>query len=187
MGSPVAKTRMPTSALGNNGLLRLRGRWSQAPRGFTLIELLIVLAIIAVGAALVSVALPDGDAARLEEEGARLSALLEMARAEARVSGAAVSWSPRAPSEALTDLKGAPVHFRFVGLPAALALPSRWLDPRVDAQIVGASALTLGPSAILPPQRVVLSLASQRLELVSDGLSPFSVATAPAPSDATPR
>lgn len=187
MASPVAKTKMPTSAPGNSGLPPLQGRWRRVQRGFTLIELLIVLAIIAVGAALVAVALPDGDAARLEEEGARLSALLEMARAEARVSGAAVSWAPRAPSEGLTDLKGAPVHFRFVGLPPSLALPSRWLDERVAAQVVGASALTLGPSAILPPQRVVLSLASQRLELVSDGLGPFVVASTPGPSDAAPR
>lgn len=178
---------MPTSAPGSSNVLRWRSGRRVAQRGFTLIELLIVLAIIAVGAALVSVALPDGDAARLEEEGARLSALLEMARAEARVSGAAVSWAPRGPSESLTDLKGAPVHFRFVGLPASLALPSRWLDERVDAQIVGASALTLGPAAILPPQRVVLSLASQRLELVSDGLGPFAVATASTSADAAPR
>lgn len=182
---------MPTSAPGSSVLWRPgpcpRWRCRVAQRGFTLIELLIVLAIIAVGAALVSVALPDGDTSRLEEEGERLSALLEMARAEARVSGAAVSWAPRAPSDGLTDLKGAPVHFRFVGLPASLALPSRWLDERVQAQIVGASALTLGPSAILPPQRVVLSLASQRLELASDGLSPFAVASTAMAPDAASR
>lgn len=186
MVSLVAKTRMPTSAPGNSDLQQRSGLRHRAQRAFTLIELLIVLAIIAVGAALVSVALPDPDAARLEEEGARLSALLEMARAEARVSGVAVSWAPRAPADGLTDLKGVPVHFRFVGLPSSLALPSRWLDERVAAQVVGASALTLGPAAILPPQRVVLTLASQRLELVSDGLGPFAVPLAPA-TDAAPR
>ena len=182
----AAKTRMPTSVPGSSDLLQRRGPRRRAQRAFTLIELLIVLAIIAVGAALVSVALPDSDAARLEEEGARLSALLEMARAEARVSGVPVSWVPRAPADGLTDLKGAPVHFRFVGLPASLALPSRWLDERVGAQVVGASALTLGPAAILPPQSVVLTLAGQRLELVSDGLGPFAVALAPA-ADVAPR
>ena len=34
----------------------------------------------------------------------------------------------------------------------------------------------LGPAAILPPQRIVLTLSEQRLELVSDGLGPFTVA-----------
>jgi general secretion pathway protein H len=186
MVSPAAKTRMPTSVTGNSALPHRRGLRCGAQRGFTLIELLIVLAIIAVGAALVAVALPDPDASRLEEEGARLSALLEMARAEARVSGVAVSWTPRTPADGLTDLQGAPVHFRFVGLPASVALPSRWLDGRVGAQVVGASALILGPAAILPPQRVVLTLAQQRLELVSDGLGPFAVALVPA-ADAAPR
>ena len=156
-------------------------------RGFTLIELLIVLAILAVGAALVTLALPDGDAARLEEDGAWLSALLEMARAEARVSGAVVSWVPRAPAESLTDAQGAPVHFRFVGLPPSLTLPSRWLDARVSAQVTAAPALTLGPSAILPAQRVVLSLANQRLELASDGLGPFAVTSPLVAANETPR
>ena len=146
-----------------------------------MVELLIVIAIVALAVALVSVALPDGDAARLEEEGARLTALLEMARAEARVSGAPVHWVPRTEAEPLTDLSGAPVHFRFVGLPKALALPSRWLDARVSAQIVGSRSVVLGPAAILPAQRIVLTLAEQRLELLSDGLGPFVVAPPAAP------
>ena len=48
-------------------------------RGFTLVELLVVFAIIALGIALVSLALPDSEANKLEEEAARLSSLLESA------------------------------------------------------------------------------------------------------------
>ena len=139
-----------------------------------------MIAIIALSVALISVALPDSDAARLDEEGVRLSTLLEMAHAEARVSGSAVRWAPRAEGDNFSDLSGAPVHFRFVGLPASLALPSRWLDARVTAQVVGGRTVVLGPAAILPPQRIVLTLAEQRLELVSDGLGPFAVAPAAA-------
>ena len=155
-----------------------------------MVELLIVIAIIAVAVALVSVALPDGDAARLEEEGERLTALLELARAEARVSGATVHWVPRADGAAAgdsTDARGLPVHFRFVGLPAALALPSRWLDERVSAQVEGARSLVLGPEAILPAQRVVLRLAERRLVLLSDGLGPFAVADGSAAAPQAPR
>ena len=171
---------MPISAPGNRRISSIGGRLRRRARrggaGFTLVELLIVIAIIAVGVALVAVALPNGDAARLDEEGARLTALLEMARAESRVSGAPVLWVPRGESDALVDLSGATVNFRFVGLPVALALPSRWLDARVSAQVVGSRNVVLGPAAILPPQRIVLTLAEQRLELVSDGLGPFTVA-----------
>jgi general secretion pathway protein H len=145
------------------------------------VELLIVIAIVAVAVGLVAWALPDGDATRLEEEGERLTALLEMARAEARVSGVPVHWVPRSDADPARDASGQPIHFRFVGLPAAMALPTHWLDPRVSAQVVGASSVQLGPEAILPAQRIVLSLAGRRLELVSDGLGPFAAETAPPP------
>ena len=78
--------------------------------------------------------------------------------------------------DSLVGAQGEDLHFQFVGLPKALALPGRWLDTRVAAQVVGARALVLGPEAILPAQRIVLSLGERRLELVSDGLGPFTVA-----------
>ncbi|MDP1535022.1 MAG: type II secretion system protein GspH, partial [Rubrivivax sp.] len=67
------------------------------------------------------------------------------------------------------------------GLPAGLALPERWLDARVQAEVVGAAALTLGPEAIIPAQRVVLRLEGQRIELASDGLAPFARVLAASP------
>jgi general secretion pathway protein H len=192
---------MPTSAPGSSSSsgssgTRGGGRCTAAhpSRGFTLIELLLVIAIVALGAGLVALALPDGDATRLDEEGERLVTLLETARAESRVSGVPVVWVPRGADDGFTSGGGLgdrggggdrpqPVHFRFVGLHKS-PLPSRWLDARVSAQVVGARQLVLGPSAILPPQRVVLSLGERRLELASDGLAPFA-AVAPL-STATP-
>lgn len=177
---------MPTSAPGSSagrraGAARHAGDPARAParraRGFTLIELLIVLVLVAVGASVVSLALRDGASARLEEEGARLAALLESARAESRASGLAVQWLPGAPAGSAADAEGS--SFRFVGLPASLALPRHWLTPRTTAEVVGAAGLVLGPDAILPPQRVVLSLDDRRLEVGSDGLGPFEVLPAP--------
>lgn len=170
---------MPTSAPGSSRACpppawpARRDAGRAAARGFTLIELLIVVAIIAVSVALIALTLPDGHAAKLEQEGARLTALLEMARAEARVSGATVRWVPRQDDSADPDTA---LQFRFVGLSAAQALPTRWLDPATRAEIVGAATVLLGPEAILPPQRIVLRLADQRLELASDGLGPFTAA-----------
>lgn len=165
---------MPTSAPGNNaGSRRANAARRYCERGFTLIELLVVIAIIAVSAALVTLSLRDGNAARLEEEGARLAALLEMARAEARVSGAPVRWVPKREDGSDPDPN---IQFRFVGLSLQQPLPTRWLDPGTKAQVVGAATVVLGPEAILPPQRIVLRLEDQRLELASDGLGPFAVA-----------
>ena len=157
---------MPTSAPGSS---------PRAPRprrtaGFTLIEVIVVMAIVAIAAALVSLALRDGGQARLEEEGARLSALLEAARAEARASAITVRWT-------LADAQASDgAHFRFIGLPPGAALPTRWLGDGVSAEIVGARALLLGPEPVLPPQQVVLRLNDHRLVLASDGLAPFGPA-----------
>jgi general secretion pathway protein H len=171
---------MPTSVPGSRpapAALQRRPPRRAAARGFTLLELLIVIAIVAVSASLVALSLRDGDEARLEEEGERLSALLEMARAEARVAGVPVHWVPRQDDGADPDTA---VQFRFVGLSALQPLPSRWLDAATRAQVVGAATVLLGPEAILPPQRIVLRLADKRLELASDGLGPFAVARQPA-------
>jgi general secretion pathway protein H len=135
--------------------------------GFTLIEVIVVMALVAIGTALVSLALRDGTQSRLEEEGARLSALLEAARSEARASGIGVRWAPADPSAS----DGA--QFRFTGLPRSAELPTRWLGPGVSAEIIGARALVLGPEPVLPAQRVVLQLEDRRLVLASDGLAPF--------------
>jgi general secretion pathway protein H len=109
-----------------------------------------------------------------------LSALLETARAEARVSGATVRWVPSGAvaGQPGAEAGGMDADFRFVGLPAALALPTRWLDARVSAQVVGATTVLLGPEAMLPPQRVRLRLGERQLELASDGLGPFAPADA---------
>jgi general secretion pathway protein H len=139
---------------------------------------LLVIAIVAISAGVITLALRNGDEARLEEEGVRLSALLEMARAEARVSGAEVRWVPSAMGA------DAGADFRFVGLPAAQPLPVHWLAPGTRARVVGATTVVLGPEAILPRQRIELRLADQRLDLVSDGLGPFAVAPPAEPAAA---
>ena len=137
--------------------------------GFTLIELMIVVVLIAVASSVASLALRDPASTTLEREGARLAALLEAARAEARASGLAAYWEPRSGVE---DTPG----FRFVGLPPAAELPTRWLEKGVSAEVLGARAVVLGPEPLIGAQRIVLRLRDQRLVLATDGLGPFVVA-----------
>lgn len=171
---------MPTSVPGNSrgnrstasGPLACRRRPARrrTPHGFTLIELLVVLLIVALGAALVSLALPDPASRRLEREADRLAALLEMARAEARATALPVRWLPAEPPA---------TGFRFVGLRRDNPMPTAWLDDataaEVPGRVEGQPGVVLGPQAILPPQRVLLNLEGRRLEVASDGLSPFAV------------
>ena len=159
---------MPTSARGSNAPAGLT-------RGFTLLELLLVLAIIAVAAGAVTLNLRDTRASALDIEAARLEALLESARAQARAMGLPVRFEVRAERAAANG------DFRFVGLPATLAMPEHWLDPRVRADLRGAPALRLGPEPLIGAQRVDLTLDGLRVTLASDGLRPFQRVAVPTP------
>ena len=53
---------------------------------------MVVIAVIAIGTAVASLALRDGEASALAREGDRLAALLESARAQSRASGVPVVW-----------------------------------------------------------------------------------------------
>ena len=129
---------------------------------------MVVVLIVAVASVAVSLSLRDRSQSKLEEEGARLSALLETARTQSRIVGTEVRWQPLATG-----------GFQFQGLPALAAkeLPTAWLDADTTATIVGAPQLRLGPEPLLPPQRVVLHLGDHELAVGTDGLSPFEIVT----------
>ncbi len=144
-------------------------------RGFTLVELLVVVALIAIATGVLTLSLRDPAESRLEQEAARLVALLEAARAQARSSGIAASWEP---------LSDQPDHagFRFVGTADDPPLPRNWLDPETGAQVIGARAVTLGPEPLIGEQRIVLRLGDRRLALATDGIGPFQVENSAEPA-----
>ena len=143
---------------------------------------MVVVALVALTTGLVSLAIRDPHARQLEQEAARLAALLDAARAEARASGLPVAWEPARRD----DPAQAGTGFRFAGLPQRLNFPQRWLDEAVWAEVVGARAVKLGPEPLIGAQRIVLHLGPQQLVLATDGLAPFAVAAADAPAAAKP-
>lgn len=155
-------------------------RSSTAQGGFTLLELLIVVAVIALASGLSILALRDPASQRLEQEAARLAALLDAARLESRTSGQAVSWQPIATPQAdfrfeppLAVMGGPSTPGGNTAARSVDAWPTQWLHPGVQAEVIGAPRLVLGPEPLLPPQRVRLRLAGQELVLASDGLGGF--------------
>jgi general secretion pathway protein H len=157
-GNPAVKVTTRTSVPGSKP--------RRAAAGFTLLELMIVVLIVAVATGMTALSLRDRSQSKLEEEGARLSALLESARTQSRIVGTEVRWQPLTTG-----------GFQFLGLPelAARELPSRWLDSETHATIVGAPQLQLGPEPLLPAQRVVLQLGERQIAVGTDGLSPFQI------------
>ena len=138
----------------------------QRSAGFSLLELMVVLLLVALATALTTLAMRDSAQSKLEEEGVRLSALLESARTLSRIVGTEVRWEPARDG-----------GFRFVGLPAtsATSLPTHWLDAETRAQVLGEPQLRLGPEPLLFAQRVVLRLGAYRVAVGTDGLSPFGI------------
>jgi general secretion pathway protein H len=163
---------MRTSAPGSRAVAPDR---RAASGGFTLIELMVVVMLAAVAAGVASLALRDGTQDRLEREATRLAALLETARAEARAAALPVVWRPT------PEAAGQP--FRFLGLPPSRAMPTRWLDDAVQAQVEGErGALVLGPEPLIGAQRVRLSLEGHRVIVGTDGLRPFALLAADEPA-----
>lgn len=140
-----------------------------AARGFTLIELMVVIAIIAIGTSVTSLALRDSTTDILKRDGERLAALLESARARSRAAGVPVHWQPT------------PGGFRFDGIPpGGTTLPTRWLDPQTVA--VGNASVVLGPDPLIGPQTITIHRAGTNQPLVSittDGLKPFTATITP--------
>jgi general secretion pathway protein H len=169
----VVKVATPTSAPGSSAALARREpahHWrrrggGRPDRGFTLIELLVVLLIVALAGGLASLAIREPSATLLEREAARLQALLDGARAQARSTGVPVRWT------LVEDGSG----FAFVGLPQGQAMG--WLDPGTRAEVPGqaTAVLVLGPEPLIGAQRLVLRHGQQRLELATDGLGPFRI------------
>jgi general secretion pathway protein H len=147
--------------------------------GFTLLELMVVVAMIAITTAVVSFAIPDPSSTRLEREAARLIALLESARTQARSGALTVLWVPQS--------TGPEADYQFIGLPPAFMPPLKWQVPEVRAEVVGARSIVLGPEPVIGPQSVILHLEDKQIIVSTDGLAPFDVLNgAPEGRAATP-
>lgn len=167
---------MPTSVRGSDPPARRR-----RPSGFTLLELLIVVALIAVASAVVSLALRDPDATRLEREAQRLAILLDTARQQSRSLGVPVQWRPVTDARERTDAQGQRTDFRFDGLPPEADIPQHWLSSPDEGQpqvqlAPQRGAVLLGPEPMIDAQRLVLRLGDQQAVLQTDGIGPFQVA-----------
>ena len=166
MVSQVVKAEMLLSVLGSK---------SRRAGGFTLLELMVVVAMIAITTAVVSFTIPDPSSTRLEREAARLIALLESARTQARAGAMTVRWVPQPGSD------GGDYH--FWGLPPALMPPLKWLASGVQAEVLGGLSIKLGPEPVIGAQSILLRMEDKQIIVSTDGLSAFEVNTGDASVD----
>jgi general secretion pathway protein H len=135
-------------------------------KGFTLLELLVVITVIALGTAGVALAMRDSGQTSLEREALRLSALLDAARSQSRASGVMVTW------EAVQDDAVLPA-MRWRGLRSKEPLPTQWLD--AQTRTMAPWVVVLGPDPVIAPQRLRLTLGTERRDVVTDGVGAFRV------------
>lgn len=165
---------MPTSDPGSD-LLPTKPTLS-AERGFTLLELMVVVALIAITTAVVAFAVPDPSSTRLEREAARLTAILESARVQARSGAMTIQWIP--------ESNGRGDDYQFIGLPQAFMPSLKWDAADVKAEVVNGNggigrgkSIVLGPEPVIGAQSVILRLEDRQIIIGTDGLSPFDVIT----------
>ena len=171
----------------------------QRQRGLTLLELLVVLSIIGLAMAGVSLSLRDSSQTQIEREAQRLVAVLEAARAQSRTSGVALVWQPTSEGFAIRPALSSGITHSGTpnNTPAThhavspiAARTERWLATGTVAAVTTAASpnntptpanlVVLGPEPILPPARIMLSVAvanqpATTLRIGTDGLQPFRV------------
>jgi len=130
--------------------------------GFTLIELVVVLAIMAIGSALVVINWQSNPQQSLNQESDHLALVLDTARSLARTTGTPLIWRASAAGfsvQAVNDKTATPPF-------------TAWLNPPIYAE---PNQLVLSPEAISSPIfiRLQSGSANQSLTLVSDGVLPF--------------
>ena len=138
-----------------------------ASYGFTLMELMVVIAIMALVSMGVVFTMGDSTQDTLQQEGQRLAAQLEAARAQSRASGQPARWRANADGFIVEGLQGGTRR-------------SDWLHPPVAVRTEG--DIILGPEPLLSPQRIALSYpehAQASVWVATDGVHPFSVQGTP--------
>jgi general secretion pathway protein H len=160
---------MQILALGNLDR-RSTNRRGRAVKGFTLLELLLVVTLIALTTAGVSLSLRDTAHTQLVQEGQRLAALMEAARAQARANGVPVVWKPQPRGFSFDGqyrdwaISGIVVH----RMPVNSKQP-----PPVETEI------WLPPEPLMPAQRLRLSVNGYEIWLGTNGVSPWRLLEGP--------
>jgi len=135
-------------------------------KGFTLIELLVVLALLAIGSSLVVLGLRDASTQPLQQEADRLIAVLEGAKAQARVSSTPLRWQADEQGFAISPLTGGEAQ-RLAWLHLGTrAEPAVW--------VISAEPLQ-APMQLQLRQAATGNRPAASLTLRSDGASAFKV------------
>ncbi|EPL14485.1 type II secretion system minor pseudopilin GspH [Pseudomonas sp. CF161] len=136
-------------------------------QGFTLIELMVVLVIIGIASAAIGLSIKPDPLQSLRKDAERLSQLLQMAQAEARVDGRPITWRADAKgygfSRRSADGQGLE---HFEGDPQLHARP--WDSTPLQVRIEPRQTLVLDAEWINPPLRLVLSDGQRSLGLQRD-------------------
>ena len=147
-------------------------------RGFTLIELMVVLVIIGIASAAISLSIKPDPLHLLRKDAERLAQVLQIAQAEARADGRAITWRADANGYRLSRSRDdGPGLEDFKGDPQLR--PRTWDTTPLQVRIEPRQTLVLNAEWINPPLQVLLSDGQHSLSLQRDATGALRVVSPP--------
>ena len=138
-------------------------------KGFSLLELIVVVCVLAVLSLVLAVGAMPGKDALAEKEARRLAALLELAAAEARTTGEALTWTPERAGYSFWRRSDDGEWLRF---PEASPYRQRLFDANV---VIEGAALTLLPHGLQAPLEAAITGGNTRFIVRSGALGHVSL------------
>lgn len=120
-----------------------------------------VVSIVALASSGVGFALQDNASQQIEQEGQRLAAMLEIARAQSRRTGQPWVWTIKTTGFSINQTD------------------QTWLNPNTQAKLKTGPSIVLGPEPLIEPQSIQLQLNEHVRWVTTNGLKPFTLSQTP--------